>query len=419
MIKKLKKLAQYELVKELGRGGMGVVYEAHDTVANRNVALKIAHKDNFLNKTAADSYKKTFFNEAHTAGKIRHKNTVEILDVGAEGNVCYIVMELVVGGNTLAPHCKPGNLLPYETVAKIISVCAITLDYAHRVGVIHRDIKPSNILLTEDQDVKLCDFSIAQIMTEDAEITMPTGFIGSPRYMSPEQIQEDIITNQTDLFSLGVVMYELLTGKHPFSAKSFSRLIYGITNERPRALRNHRSDIPEIFERVVYHALQKSPENRYKMGSNMVADLSLVFDHLTEPSQNLEAQKKISKLQKLESLQCFSETELWEIIHVSEWQEYEQKQQIINTTDDDVLFVVVSGDIQVYQEKNRIYEMTQGDFFAISERKTSQIEVTKRIFTETPVFLLQIKIPTIAELSIACQLHLNKLFLKNLAQVLQ
>lgn len=419
MNRELKKLAQYELIKELGRGGMGVVYEAYDTVTNRNVALKIANKDNFSNKAAAEAYKKTFFNEAHTARKIKHKNTVEILDVGAEGDICYIVMELVVGGNTLASHCKPGKLLPYETVAKIISICAITLDYAHRVGVIHRDIKPSNILLTEDQDVKICDFSIAQIMTKDAEITMPTGFIGSPRYMSPEQVQEDLITNQTDLFSLGIVMYELLTGKHPFFAKSFSRLIYSITNERPQPLKNHRPDIPEIFERVVYHALQKSPENRYKMGSNMVADLSLVFEDLTEHSQDVDMQKKISKLQKLESLQCFSEAELWEIIYVSEWQEYEQKQQIINTKNDDVLFVIVSGNATVYQEKNNIYEMGRGDFFVIAERKELPVESTKTIFTTTPVLLLQIQNLTIEKLSIACQLNLNKLFLKNLAKILQ
>ena len=418
MSKKLKKLAQYELLEELGRGGMGVVYEAYDTITHRKVALKIAKKDSFNSKTAAALYKKAFFNEAHTARKIRHKNTVEILDVGAEGDACYIVMELVIGGKTLTPYCKKENLLPYKTVVKIISVCAIALDYAHRVGVIHRDIKPSNILLTENEDVKICDFSIAQLMTADAETTMPTGFIGSPRYMSPEQIQEDIITNQTDLFSLGVVMYELLTGEHPFFAKSFSRLIYSITNESPRTLRSYRPDIPEICERVVYHALQKCPENRYKMGSNMVADLSLVFDDLTELPQNLDVQKKTTELQDLEPFKCFAQAELEEIIDVSEWQEYEQQKQITNTVDEDVLFVLVAGDIAVYQEKNKIYEMNRSDCFVIPSKKALQIKATKKLFTTNPVLLLQIKITEIAKLSIACQLHLNKILLKNLAQTL-
>ena len=158
-------------------------------------------------------------------------------------------MELVEGGHTLKPYCKPDNLLPYEQVVEIIFKCAKALDYAHRVGVIHRDIKPTNILLTKDMDVKFCDFSIAHLMTEEAESTMPTGFVGSPRYMSPEQVQEDMITNQTDLFSLGIVMYELLTGKHPYAADGFSRLIYKIINEQPPALRNYRKDIPEILSR--------------------------------------------------------------------------------------------------------------------------------------------------------------------------
>ena len=131
-------------------------------------------------------------------------------------------MELVPGGKTLKHYCSPETLLPYEQVVEIIFKCAKALDYAHREGVIHRDIKPTNILVTDDMDVKIVDFSIAHLMTEDTTMTMPMGFVGSPRYMSPEQAQEDNITHQTDLFSLGVVMYELLTSDVTYSPVRYS-----------------------------------------------------------------------------------------------------------------------------------------------------------------------------------------------------
>jgi len=164
-----KKLGKYEIIKELGRGSMGVVYEGHDPFTDHRVALKVANTHTFKNKKIAERYKKTFFNEAHTAGKLKHPNIIEILDAGAEEDICYIVMELVEGGHTLKPYCKPDNLLPYEQVVEIIFKCAKALDYAHRVGVVHRDIKPTNILLTKDMDVKFCDFSIAHLMTEEGK----------------------------------------------------------------------------------------------------------------------------------------------------------------------------------------------------------------------------------------------------------
>ena len=241
------KLGKYEIKEQVGRGSMGVVYKGHDPFTDQDVAVKVAMSESLNDKESGERYRRMFFNEAHTAGTLKHPNIVEILDAGVEeaedGDHCYIVMELIEKGDTLKSYCNAKNLLPYELVVEIIFKCAKALDYAHRNGVVHRDIKPTNILITKSRDVKIADFSIAHLMTSDTTSTMPMGFVGSPRYMSPEQVQEDVITNQTDLFSLGIVMYELLTGKHPFAADSFSRLIHMIINETHPPLSTHRSDV--------------------------------------------------------------------------------------------------------------------------------------------------------------------------------
>ena len=411
-----KKLGKYEILKELGRGAMGVVYEGHDPFTDHRVALKVANTHTFRNKKTAERYKKTFFNEAHTAGKLKHPNIIEILDAGAEDDICYIVMELVEGGDTLKPHCIPENLLPYEQVVEIIFKCAKALDYAHRVGVIHRDIKPTNILLTKDMDVKFCDFSIAHLMTEEAETTMPTGFVGSPRYMSPEQAQEDLITNQTDLFSLGIVMYELLTGKHPFAADGFSRLIYKITNESPPPLRDYRTDVPVIFEKIIYHALQKNPQKRYKMGLNMAADLSLAFDYLDEPQEDLDEKERFLQVKVLDFFQGFSEAEIWEIIRACVWQDYEDGQEVVVQGDvDEAFFVIVSGSVDVYRGTNLIGGIKEGDCFG-EMGYLSNTERTATIQAKDFVRLLKINSTVIDQLSVSCQLHFNKVFLRTLVK---
>ncbi len=415
-IKRPKKLGKYEIIRELGRGGMGVVYEGHDPFTDHRVALKVANIHSFKNRKSAERYKKTFFNEAHTAGKLKHPNIIEILDAGAEEDVCYIVMELVAGGKTLKPYCKPENLLSYEMIVEIIFKCAKALDYAHRIGVIHRDIKPTNILLTEDMDVKFCDFSIAHLMTEEAESTMPTGFVGSPRYMSPEQVQEDMITNQTDLFSLGIVMYELLTGKHPFAADGFSRLIHKIINETPPPLRDFRKDVPEIFEKIIHHVLQKNPEKRYKMGLNMAADLSLAFDYLDEPQEDLNEKERFLQVQELDFFQGFSEAEIWEIIRSCVWQEYEAGEEVVVQGDvDEAFYVIVAGTVEVYRESKLIGGIKAGDCFG-EMGYLAKTERTATIQAKDAVRLLKINSTVIDQLSVGCQLHFNKVFLRTLVR---
>jgi serine/threonine protein kinase len=234
--------------------------------------------------------------------------------------------------------------------------------------------------------------------------------------MSPEQVQEDLITNQTDLFSLGIVMYELLTGKHPFAADGFSRLIYKIINESPPPLRNYRKDIPEIFEKIIHHVLQKNPEKRYKMGLNMAADLSLAFDYLDEPEEDIDEKERFLQVRGLDFFQGFSEAEIWEIIRACVWQEHEDGQEVVGQGDiDEAFFVIVSGSVDVYRETNLIGSIKAGDCFG-EMGYLSNTERTATIQAKDFVRLLKINSIVIDQLSASCQLQFNKVFLRTLVK---
>lgn len=414
------KLGKYEIKEQVGRGSMGVVYKGHDPFSDKDVAVKVAMSESLNDKDSGERYRKMFFNEAHTAGTLKHPNIVDILDAGVEeseeGDHCYIVMELIENGDTLKTYCNAQSLLPLETVVEIIFKCAKALDYAHRNGVVHRDIKPTNILIDKDRDVKIADFSIAHLMNSDTTSTMPMGFVGSPRYMSPEQVQEDQITNQTDLFSLGIVMYELLTGKHPFAAESFSRLIHMIINEEHTPLSTHRSDVPEILEKIIHHALQKNPEKRYKMGLNFAADLSLAFDYLEEPQQDVEAQEKFNSIQKLAFFNEFPESEIWEIIHACVWQSYQAGNQIIVEGDiDDSFYIITAGEVDVYKDGARIGNLVAGDCFG-EMAYLSKAQRTATIIATSRVDLMKVNATLIEQVSVECQLHFSRVFMKTLVK---
>jgi eukaryotic-like serine/threonine-protein kinase len=414
------KLGKYEIKEQVGRGSMGIVYKGYDPFADRDVAVKVAMSESLNDKESGERYRKMFFNEAHTAGTLKHPNIVEILDAGVEedddGDHCYIVMELIEDGETLKSHCHAKNLLPLEMVVEITFKCAKALDYAHRNGVVHRDIKPTNILITKDHDVKIADFSIAHLMTTDTTSTMPMGFVGSPRYMSPEQVQEDVITNQTDLFSLGIVMYELLTGKHPFAADSFSRLIHMIINEKHPPLSTYRSDVPEIMEKIIHHALQKNPEKRYKMGLNFAADLSLAFDYLEEPQEDVEAQEKFNAIQALSFFNDFPESEIWEIIHACIWQSFEDGDQIIVEGDiDDSFYIITSGEVDVHKDGSLIGHLNTGDCFG-EMAYLSKAERTATIIAKGRVELMKVNATLIEQVSVECQLHFSRVFMQTLVK---
>ncbi|MFT5426221.1 MAG: serine/threonine protein kinase [Gammaproteobacteria bacterium] len=408
------KLGKYDVLGEIDRGSMGTVYLGHDPYIDRGVAIKVAHSEALKNVESGDRYKKMFFNEAHTAGSLNHPNIVGIYDAGAEDDICYIVMELVKGGGTLKPYCTPENLLPIEKVVEIIFKCAKALDYAHKQGVVHRDIKPSNILVAEGLDVMIADFSIAQMNKADDTATQQVGLMGSPKYMSPEQLREDDITHQTDLFSLGIVMYEMLTGKHPFPAENFSRLVTKILNEDPPPLKDLRPDLPDALIEIFAKATEKTVEARYQTGLEFAIDLSKSFEALEGPEEDISEQEKFNSIKGLEFFKGFPDSEIWEIIRASNWQEYEMKDDIIVEGElDDCFYIIVQGEVGVVKNDQSIRMLGVGDCFGeMGYLAKTKRTATIKALTETA--LLKINSTVMSQVSLNCQVRFLKVFLRTL-----
>ncbi len=411
-----KKLGKYDILAEIGRGSMGIVYRAFDPYINREVAVKVAMAAALKDKDTGERFRKMFFNEAHTAGMLRHPNILDIFDAGVDGDSCYIVMELVANGGTLRPYCRVERLLPLNQAAEIIFKCAKALDYAHRQGVIHRDIKPSNILVTDDMDVKIADFSIAHAVRQDTTQTMPLGFVGSPRYMSPEQVHEDVITNQTDLFSLGIVAYELITGHHPFGGESFSALVHKIVNEDPPPMSNFRADTPEVLEKIIRRTLEKNPARRYRMGLDIAADLSMAFTHLERPQEDIAITAKFDRVKRLEFFRGFPDAEIWEIIRASVWMEVDVETSVVVEGEvDESFFIIVSGDVNVSKLGQSIGQLHSGECFG-EMGYLSRIKRTATVKADGPVSLIKINATLIEQVSADCQLRFYKVFMKVLIE---
>ena len=413
-----RKIGKYDVVREVGRGSMGVVYLGHDPYVNREVAIKVANADQLNDPNYGNTYRKLFFNEAHTAGMLTHPNLLAVFDAGVEGDICYIIMEFIPGGMTLKDFCRADNLLPMERVVEMVFKCAKALDYAHRKGVIHRDIKPSNILVTENMDVRIADFSIAYLnrTDSDASVTQPVGLMGSPLYMSPEQAREDLLTNQTDLFSLGLVLYEMLTGKHPFAADTFSGILNKIMNDDIPPLRNFRAGIPDSLEVIVRKSLEKDTSRRYKNGLDWAADLSMAFNYLAQHHEEVSNKEKFAEVKGLDFFTDFPDNEVWEVINASLWQTHEEGDVIITEGEvDDTFYIIVGGEVQVGKGEATIGTLKRGDCFG----EMGYIMKTKRTATIraiAPVTLMKVNSTLMEQASVNCQLRFHKVFLRTLIE---
>ncbi len=272
-------LGRYEVMEELGRGAMGVVYKGVDPKIHRTVAIKTVRLTDF-DPDVAEEMKSRFFREAESAGLLNHPNIVTIYDVGEEHDLAYIAMEFLKG-KPLEEYVSKDKLLPLRDVLLIVSKVADALDYAHSKGVIHRDIKPANImLLDEGMEVKVTDFGIARISSSSKT---KTGMVlGTPSYMSPEQIAGKKVDGRSDIFSLGVVLFELLTGEKPFKAEDITSLMYHISKEPHPSPRSINPKVPRIIEKIIDKALEKDRERRYQRASQMAGHLKKLIQKIDE-----------------------------------------------------------------------------------------------------------------------------------------
>jgi len=302
------RIGKYVIINEVGQGSTGRVFLSHDPYYGRDVAIKLYNFENEEDEQKARVQRKMFFNEAQMMGRLQHPNILPIYDAGEENGSYYVVTEHVHGARTLAAYCRPDNLLRVDDVVEIVFKCAKALHYAHNRGVIHRDIKPSNIMLTLDNDVRIIDFGIA--LVKDSDVSRIEGIAGSPSYMSPEQVQSAEITPSSDIYSLGAVTYELLTGFRPFRANTLSKLLHQIVYATPQPIHTLREEIPEELEEVVVTALQKDPAKRVKSGVELAAALTKLYQKLRTQYDRLDKQEQLDLLRRLRFFHEFSRAEM-------------------------------------------------------------------------------------------------------------
>jgi serine/threonine protein kinase len=411
------RIGKYVIINEVGQGSTGSVFLSHDPYYGRDVAIKLYNIENEEDEQKARVTRKMFFNEAQMMGRLQHPNILPIYDAGEENGSYYVVTEHVHGARTLAAYCRPDNLLRIDDVVEIIFKCAKGLHYAHGRGVIHRDVKPSNIMLTLDNDVRVIDFGIALI--KDSDISRIEGIAGSPSYMSPEQVQSAEITPRSDIYSLGAVTYELLTGYRPFRANSLSKLLHQIVYATPPPIHTLREGIPEELEEVVMTALRKEPDNRYANCLEFAGALTRLHQTLRNQYDRLDKQEQFDMLRKLRFFHDFSHSEIWEVLRASEWCAYQPGDEIIREGElDDRFYIIVSGAVSVHSGRRQVGTLSDGDCFG----ETSYVRGARRTATisaTAPVTLVRVSSTLLEQSSSACQLRFNKVFLRSLIERLQ
>jgi len=400
------RIGKYEIVDVAGSGAMGDVYVAYDRFIDRTVAVKVCTQDD--GSDSARVARKLFVNEAKAAGALDHPNILKIFDAGEEAGQPYIVMEYIADARTLRRYCKPEDLLPVPRVLQIAIQCAEALDYAHSRGVIHRDIKPANVMLTRDGEVKIGDFGIAKRLT--TEDTQTKRMVGSPRYMSPEQVNNEMVTIQTDLYSLGISIYELLTGKPPFTAKGLSQLVMMIRCDEPTPVRNRRPEIPEPLEAIVKRAMEKSLEWRYQSGAEIAADLNALFQQLQQQEVILSPEQRFSAVRGLQFFGEFSDDELREVLDVASWEQFPSGGHIITEGSlEQSLYVLISGEVTIGVGDRVVGTLGQGDCVG----ELSYLSNSKRSASITAlddVTALKIDYALLDWASIPVQMRFNKVF---------
>jgi CHASE2 domain-containing sensor protein/tRNA A-37 threonylcarbamoyl transferase component Bud32 len=279
-------VGRYEILSELGQGAMGIVYKARDPKINRMVAIKTIRFSDEFEEIKIKEIKERFFREAEIAGKLSHPSIVAIYDVGEDYDLTYMAMELLEG-ESLQRFCRRGSLLPLRRLLFVVAETAFALDYAHSQGVIHRDVKPANIMLLKDGKVKVTDFGIAKAVSSSQ--TKSGIVLGTPNYMSPEQINGQDIDGRSDIFSLGVVFFELLTGQLPFHGKNLTNLFYQITQGKHPSPRQINPKIPKPVEQILDKALGKEPSQRFQTSGEFAKYLKAMIHKIDQVKAAVKA----------------------------------------------------------------------------------------------------------------------------------
>lgn len=389
---------------QIGVGATGKVYLAHDTFSHREVAVKLIDQGTLADPEFNEERLEQFITEISLAGKLAHPHIVTILEASITDDAGYVAMEYVPGGN-LVRYTSPGTLLLIPNVLQIIFKCCGALDYAYRQGIIHRDIKPENLMLVSGTEVKIADFGSS--IFYQAQVTQKV-VVGTPSYMSLEQISGHRLTHASDMYSLGVVAYQLLTGVLPFRAKNIIELFEVIAHNVPMPPSRHRSDIPAELDRIILRMIAKNPEDRYNNWAELALEIAGIgkFSSFQQPISDSD---KFTMLREKKELFGFSDPDIWELVRASTWSRIPAHTVVLNEEDKGKsLYILALGSIKVTKNGRLLNVIKPGEHFgemAYIQRGTLR---QATLDTLSDSIIAEFEFDDLDNLSPSCQLHLSK-----------
>jgi non-specific serine/threonine protein kinase len=397
-----KSIGQYKVLRVLGRGATATVYLCSHPQRSELVAVKLVQfsqvylDEGKLNRRLL----KLFRTEWDVSQKLDNPNIVKVFEYEVEPTQAYLVMEYF-NGQPLDTYCKFDRLLDVQTVVSIVFKCAMALDHAYRRGVVHRDIKPANILVDKDFNVKIMDFGLGLnvLKKSDADSTFVMG-VGSPTYMSPEQIKDYPLNQQTDIYSLGIVLFQLLTGRQPFRGRNQADLVYKIINTDPPSLNQLNPAIPAEMDTIVRKALEKDLYARYRSGADFAKELAgLRFQMVATESDHAQDGERYELLSKLAFFEEFEDVEIWETLRLSAWRKLGADALLIREGEKESHFdLILSGEVEISVGGRRISTLAAGEVVgemayldpSIGRRSASVITISPITYIEISVHALSL-----------------------------
>jgi serine/threonine protein kinase len=411
----LTQVGKYEIKNVLGKGASATVYRAIDTFTNAEVALKIIDPESLKDPVQGRIIRTQFLNEASLAGRLNHPHIAAILDAVVSQDSGYIAIEYVPGGD-LSQRNKPGSLFSIDDAIQVGFKCCGALDYAFRQGVVHRDIKPANIMVVKNTDVKIMDFGAAFLRRSDITSLMN---VDSPAYMSPEQIAGATLTHQSDMFSLGIVLYELLTGARPFPAATVPAMLERIMKDTPIAPTLLRPELPKALDGVIMTALAKSPAARFGSWADIALELVKV-GKLSVYQQTISDSERFQSLRRVEMLNKLDDGQIWELVHAGNWKRLPAHSRIILENEPgDSLFFLAKGQAKAMKQGRPLNLIGAGECIGEMSyiREGMLRQATVESLTESVV--AEFGSAEIERMSERCQLHFTRAIVRTLVERLE
>ena len=404
-------LGKYELRRPLGSGASGVVYRALDTFSGTEVALKVFERDVLVGTERIERAREQFMNEAALVGRLAHPHIVAIYEAVLQEDSGYVAMEYVDGGNLLR-FTRQEGLLPVGDAVQIGFKSCSALDYAFREGIIHRDIKPANILISSGTHIKLADFGAALLKASEQPGQL---IVGTPGYMSPEQMMGKPLTHHSDMYAMGVVLYELLTGRRPFVAPTKKEVFYKMVTETPDPPSRYRSEVPARLDEIVLKVIHRTPELRYSTWAELALDLAQV-GKLSVYHREIGDSEKFGMLKKSDLFGLLNDAHLWELVHSSRWTRLPPRSTVLQEDEaGKSMYLLGMGELKVTKRGRLLNILKAGECFG--EMAFIQGTATRHATVEsmTDALIAEFDVVALASLSEGCRLQIAHGMLRTLA----